>query len=187
MVWNYLSCWRHKGVFVTLQWRHNEIDGVWNRQPHDCLLNRSFTRRSTKASKLRVTGLCVEFTDAKLRKQIQIPGKCAPITALMQHMFGNPIVANAEPELDTVLCRSQILNNNNISSQPDNYYHMMTSSNGNIFRVTGPLCEEFTTQRPVTRSFDVFFDLCLNKRLGKQLLDWWFETPSRSLWRHCND
>ena len=45
----------------------------------------------------------------------------------------------------------------------------MTSSNGNIFRVTGPLCGEFTgpgefpTQRPVTRSFDVFFDLRLNK------------------------
>ena len=42
------------------------------------------------------------------------------------------------------------------------------------FRVTGPLCGEFTgpgefpTQRPVTRSFDVFFDLRLNKRLSKQ-------------------
>ena len=31
-----------------------------------------------------------------------------------------------------------------------------------------------------------FFDLRLNKRLSKQSLDWWFETPSRSLWRHCN-
>ena len=47
---------------------------------------------------------------------------------------------------------------------------MMTSSNGNIFRVTGPLCGEFTgpgefpAQRPVTRSFDVFFDLRLNRR-----------------------
>ena len=57
--------------------------------------------------------------------------------------------------------------------------HMMTSSNGNIFRVTDPLCGEFTgpgefpTQRPVTRSFDVFFDLCLNKPL--------------SLWLQCND
>ena len=47
---------------------------------------------------------------------------------------------------------------------------MMTSSNGNIFRVTGPLCGEFTGHRPVTQSFDVFFDLCLNKRLSKQLL-----------------
>ena len=49
---------------------------------------------------------------------------------------------------------------------------MMTSSNGSIFRETGPLCGEFTgpgefpTQRPVTRSFDVFFDLRLNKRLS---------------------
>ena len=42
-------------------------------------------------------------------------------------------------------------------------------------------------QRPVTRSFDVFFDLCLNKRLSKQSWGWWFETPSRPLWRHYND
>ena len=35
--------------------------------------------------------------------------------------------------------------------------------------------------------FDVFFDRPLNKRLGKQSWGWWFETPSRSLWRHCND
>ena len=38
----------------------------------------------------------------------------------------------------------------------------------------------------VTRSFDVFFDLCLNKRLSKQSWGWWFETPSRSSWRHRN-
>ena len=72
---------------------------------------------------------------------------------------------------------------------------MMTSSNGNIFRVTGPLCGEFTGHRwilrvtgtkPVTRSFDVFFDLRMNKRLSKQSWGWWFETPSRPLWRHCN-
>ena len=69
---------------------------------------------------------------------------------------------------------------------------MMTSSNGNIFRVTGPLCGEFTgpgefpTQRPVTRSFDVLFDLRLNKRLSKQPWGWWFETPSWSLWRQRN-
>ena len=45
------------------------------------------------------------------------------------------------------------------------YKFMMTSSNGKIFRVTGPLCGEFTgpgefpAQRPVTRGFDVYFDL----------------------------
>ena len=43
---------------------------------------------------------------------------------------------------------------------------------------------EFPAQRPVTRRFDVFFDLCLNKRLSKQSRRWWFETPSRTLWRH---
>ena len=42
-------------------------------------------------------------------------------------------------------------------------------------------------QRPVTQSFDVFFDVCLNKRLSKQSRCWWFETPWRSLWRHRNE
>ena len=67
---------------------------------------------------------------------------------------------------------------------------MMTSSNGSIFRVTGhlsPVTGEFPAQRPVTRSFDVFFDLRLNKRLGKQSWGWWFETPSRPLWRHWGE
>ena len=41
-------------------------------------------------------------------------------------------------------------------------------------------------QRPVTRSFDVFFDLRLYKRLRKQSWGWWFETLSRPLWRHSD-
>ena len=41
-------------------------------------------------------------------------------------------------------------------------------------------------QRPVTPSFDVFFDLRLNERLGKPSWGWWFETPSRLLKRYCN-
>ena len=43
---------------VTLQWRHDERDGVSDDQPHECLLDRLFRRRSKKTSKLRVTGLC---------------------------------------------------------------------------------------------------------------------------------
>ena len=42
------------------------------------------------------------------------------------------------------------------------------------------------TQKPVTRSFDIFFDLRLNKRFIKQSWGWWFGTPSRPLWRHSN-
>ena len=49
-----------------------------------------------------------------------------------------------------------------------------------------PVPGEFPTQGPVTRSFDVFFDLRLIKRLSKQLWGWWFETLSRPLWRHRN-
>ena len=49
-----------------------------------------------------------------------------------------------------------------------------------------PVPSEFPTQRPVTRSFDVYFDLRPNKRLSKQLWGWWLETQSRPLWRHRN-
>ena len=45
-------------VHPSLQRRHNWRDGVSNHQPHDCLLNRLFRRRSMKPSKLRVTGFC---------------------------------------------------------------------------------------------------------------------------------
>ena len=44
---------------------------------------------------------------------------------------------------------------------------------------------EFPAQRPVTRSFDVFFDLRLSERLSKHW-GWWLETPSLPLWRHSN-
>ena len=49
-----------------------------------------------------------------------------------------------------------------------------------------PVPGEFPTQRPVTRSFDVYFDLRPDNRLSKQSWGWWFETLSHSWWRHCN-
>ena len=49
-----------------------------------------------------------------------------------------------------------------------------------------PITGEFSSQRAVIWSFDIFFDLCLNKRLSKLSWCWWFETPSRSLWRHSS-
>ena len=68
----------------------------------------------------------------------------------------------------------------------------MMSSNGNIFHITG-LCEGnllvtsgSPSQRPVTRNFDVFFDLHLNKQLSKQSRHWRVKMPSCSLWCHCN-
>ena len=70
---------------------------------------------------------------------------------------------------------------------------MMTSSNRNISTLlafcawNSPMTGEFPAQTPVTRSFDVFFDLRLNRQLRKQWRRWWFETLSPSLWRHCKD
>ena len=49
---------QYRRALVSLRWRHNGRYGVSNHQPHDCLLNRLFRRRSKKTSKLRVTGLC---------------------------------------------------------------------------------------------------------------------------------
>ena len=84
--------------------------------------------------------------------------------------------------------------NRHISGVPQHHAGiiMMTSSNGNIFRVTSlcagnsPVTGEFPAQRPVTRSFDVFFELRLNKRSSKHSWGWWFETPLQLLCRHCN-
>ena len=85
-----------------------------------------------------------------------------------------------------------LLNSHEVRRMMECRHNMMTSSNGNIFRVTGHLWWECTgprfipAQRPVTRGFDVLFDLRMNKRLSKQSWSWWFEKLTRPLWRHCN-
>ena len=65
--------------------------------------------------------------------------------------------------------------------QMETFSALLTICAGN-----SPVPGEFPTQRPVTRSFDVYFDLRPNKRLSKQSWGWWFEMPSRPLWRHRN-
>ena len=77
-------------------------------------------------------------------------------------------------------------------SHPNLWYTMTSSME--TFSVLLAICAgnwpvpgEFPAQRPVTRSFDVFFDLHPNKRLSKQWWGWWFETASSPLWRYCND
>ena len=133
-----------------LRWRHNELDGVSNHQPHGCLLNRLFRRRSKKTSKLRVTGLCVGNS----------PG---PVNS--PHKW--PVTRKMFPFDDVIM---------------EVFSALLAICMGN-----SPVTGEFPTQRPVMQSFDVFFDMCLNKRLSKQLWGWWFETPSCPSWCHCND
>ena len=68
------------------------------------------------------------------------------------------------------------------------WHHQMETFSALLALCVGnsPVTGEFPSQRPVTRSFDAFFDLRLNKRLSKQAWRRLFETPSRSFWRHCN-
>ena len=79
------------------------------------------------------------------------------------------------------------------SERCSRYWNMMASSNGNIFRVSGPLCGEFTGPRwiPRTKASEAelwcFLGLRLNKRLSKQSWCWWFETLPRPLWRQRNE
>ena len=56
-----------------------------------------------------------------------------------------------------------------------------------LCEANSPVTGEFPSQRSVTRSFDLFFDLGLNNRLSKQSKRWWFEIPLCSLWRHCKE
>ena len=65
--------------------------------------------------------------------------------------------------------------------QMETFFALLALCEGNP-SVTGG----FPSQRPVTRNFDVFFDVRLSKRLNKQSRCRWFETPLCSLWRHCN-
>ena len=65
--------------------------------------------------------------------------------------------------------------------QMETFSALLTFCAGN-----SPVPGEFPAQRPVTRSFEIFFDLRPNKRLSKQSWGWWSETPSSSLWRHRN-
>ena len=66
--------------------------------------------------------------------------------------------------------------------------HQMETFSASLVICVGnsPAPGEFPTQRPETWSFDASFNLRPNKRLSKQSRCWWFETPSRPLWRNCN-
>ena len=86
----------------------------------------------------------------------------------------------------------QMLNQKNSSvtfswTQPYCIYSFTYSALLAVCAGNSPVTGDFPAQRPVTRSFDTFFDLRLNKRFSKQSWGGWFETPSCPLWRNCND
>ena len=80
---------------ITLQWHHNDHDGVSNRQPHGSLLNRLFRRGSKKTSKPRVTGLCVGNSPGPVNS----PHK-GPVTRKM-FPFDDVIMKPVKPTIDS--------------------------------------------------------------------------------------
>ena len=71
----------------SLPWRHNGRDGVSNHQPHDCLLNRLIRRKSKKASKLRVTGLCAGNSPVTGEFPAQMTSNGETVSSWWRHHF----------------------------------------------------------------------------------------------------
>ena len=149
---------------VTLQWRRNGHDGVSNHQLHHCLLNRLFGGRSKKTSKLRVTGLC----EGNLLVTGEFPAQMASTAETVSIWWRHHVLSKGAtsslhlflnwPMQWSIITLSLLfsLNKNRSIMWFINLFimwfrnlfrnnkikqvFMMTSSNGNIFRVTGHLC-----------------------------------------------
>ena len=123
--------------------------------------NRQITSNST---------VCETVCSSLRQRNITVPRHWPPFMWLMDSPHKRPVVRKVYPRVDVIMfegawCRR---------SSTKDAISMMTSSNGNIFRVTGPLCGEFTGHRwiPRTKASDselwCFFHRRLNKRLSKQ-------------------
>ena len=184
---------------MTLQWRHNEHEGVSKHQSSDCLLNCLFRRRSEKTSKFRVTGLCernspvtgefpaqsasnakeVSIVVAVIYTQVMVlDGYCRMTLPFIGHHLSWKL--NAEyPRNQTLLTKIAKgtigLKHESICSTT--YFFMMTSSNANILRVTGPLCREFTGHRwiPLAKASDAEL-WCFLRSAHEQKIDQTIET-----------
>ena len=115
----------------SLQWCHNERDDVSNHMRDNCLPKRLFGRRSKKTSQLRVTGLCEGNSPW-----------------LVIYLHRGPVTRKRFPIDDVIMYEDRAWMGNYTSWG----HGMMTSSNGNILRVTGPLCGEFTGPRWISHT-----------------------------------
>ena len=169
---------------MTLQWRHNERDGISNHQPYDCLLNRLSRRWSKKTSKLRVTGLCAGNSPGTGELPAQRASNAENVSIWWRHHDILSVGDSAQGY--QISANSGYIFNTHCSQTL--WRHQMEIFSALLALCAGnsPVTGELPSQWPVTQSFDVFFHLCLNKRLSKQSWGWSFETQSRLLWRHCN-
>ena len=105
---------------------------------------------------------------------------CSPLWIEDIVISGYPSQQDSNVEISYVFC-NYINSHTWLRHEMETFSALLALCAGN-----SPVTGEFPAQRPVTRSFDVLFDVRLNKRLSKQSWGWWFETQSCSLSRHCN-
>ena len=111
------------------------------------------------------------------------------------YIYISPICSTETSTITTLKHMQRKLHDRQNSDIPDPWRHhqMETFSALLVFFFWGggggdsPVTGEFLSLRPVTRSFELFFDMRLNKQLNEQSCGWWYKTPWYSLWRHCND
>ena len=73
----------NKQLIITVT--SNGRGGVSNHQPHNCLLNFLFRRRSKKTSKLRVTGLCVGYSPVTDEFPAQMASNAESVSIWWRH------------------------------------------------------------------------------------------------------
>ena len=180
------------------------------------MVSRLFRHRSSKISKLCITGLC----EGNRLVTVGLPSQRASNTEIdsiwwnhhVQYVSnGVTAVLKSKPStcdimglilsyVPVIVIKKQLICvswhyhtlspfDSNISYLVTWWCHQMETFFALLAICTGnsPITGEFPAQRPGARSFDVFFDLHLNKLFSKQWWGWWFETPSCPLWRHHNE
>ena len=96
--------WAHLNILNSLQWRRNGRDGISNHQPHDCLLNRLFRRRSKKASKLRVTGHCAGNSPMTGELAAQMASNAENVSIWWRHHVLETSLREHRPYKDPLQC-----------------------------------------------------------------------------------
>ena len=164
----------YKYWIFSLQWRQNDHDCVSNHQPPSCLLNRLFRRRSKKTSKLRVTGLCAGNSPETGEFAAQRASNAENVSIWWRHHVN--------------IWRSAIWSS---SLEWCTQYHDDIIKWKHFPHYWHFLCPRSLVNSPLKGQWRgalmSFFYLRLNNRLSKHSRRRWFETPLRSLWRHCND
>ena len=124
--------------------------------------------------------MCCEETVPVTVSNKKATNSLLPSEAILQHKYGL-LLDGINPLPDPIWLTAGKAENTWWRHQMETFSALLALRAGN-----SPVTGEFPSETPVSRSFDVFFDLRLNKQLSKKSRGWWFEAPSHQLWCHSN-